>query len=83
MHAGSGTGIPNNLVTLKATGKKKARLHGSLVSLAEFGSFGVEFWALSDRTGNATYATKAEAIYRLVSSSKASVDSHLHPKNVT
>ena len=57
-------GIPNNQVTLKSTGKKKPRLHGSLVSLAEYGSFGVEFYALSERTGNATYAEAAETIYR-------------------
>ena len=57
-------GIPNNQVTLKSSGKKKPRLHGSLVSLAEYGSFGVEFYALSERTGNATYAEAAETIYR-------------------
>ena len=56
-------GIPNNQVTLKSTGKKP-RLHGSLVSLAEYGSFGVEFFALSQRTGNASYAEAAENIYR-------------------
>jgi hypothetical protein len=56
-------GIPNNQVTLKTTGKKP-RLHGSLVSLAEYGSFGVEFYALSQRTGNASYAEAAENIYR-------------------
>ncbi|KAA6419670.1 MAG: mannosyl-oligosaccharide 1 [Trebouxia sp. A1-2] len=59
----SWTGIPNNQVTLKSTGKKP-RLHGSLVSLAEYGSFGVEFYALSQRTGNASYAEAAETIYR-------------------
>ncbi|DBB01907.1 TPA: hypothetical protein ACH3X1_000502 [Trebouxia sp. C0004] len=59
----SSNGIPNNQVTLKSTGKKP-RLHGSLVSLAEYGSFGVEFYALSQRTGNATYAEAAENIYR-------------------
>ena len=60
-------GIPNNMVVLRATGKKKSRLHGSLVSLAEYGTFGVEFLTLSDRTGNATYANSAEAVYRSVS----------------
>lgn len=60
-------GIPNNMVALRATGKKKPRLHGSLVSLAEYGTFGVEFLTLSDRTGNATYANSAEAVYRSVS----------------
>ncbi len=57
-------GIPNNQVTLKQTGKKTPRLHGSLVSLAEYGSFGVEFYALTQRTGNASYAEAAENIYR-------------------
>jgi len=51
-------------VTLKQTGKKTPRLHGSLVSLAEYGSFGVEFYALTQRTGNASYAEAAETIYR-------------------
>lgn len=55
------------MVALRATGKKKPRLHGSLVSLAEYGTFGVEFLTLSDRTGNATYANSAEAVYRSVS----------------
>ncbi len=56
------------MVSLKITGKKKPRLHGSLVSLAEYGSFGVEFYALSGRSGNSTYAEKAETIYRYVAS---------------
>ncbi|DBB14856.1 TPA: hypothetical protein ACH3X3_004461 [Trebouxia sp. C0006] len=60
----SSSGIPNNQVTLKQTGKKTPRLHGSLVSLAEYGSFGVEFYALTQRTGNASYAEAAENIYR-------------------
>ncbi|KAL3135602.1 hypothetical protein ABBQ38_006083 [Trebouxia sp. C0009 RCD-2024] len=51
------------MVTLRTT-EKKPRTYNSLVSLAEYGSFGVEFLTLSDRTGNATYATSAEAIYR-------------------
>ena len=52
------------MVSLKLAGKKKPRQHGSMVSLAEYGSFGVEFLTLSTRTGNSTYAQKAEAIYR-------------------
>lgn len=71
------TGIPNNMVTLRTTGRKKLRMHNSLVSLAEYGSFGVEFLTLTDRTGNASYAASAEAIYRCVYSS-SSPRSHLH-----
>lgn len=57
-------GLPNNIVKLHQSGKKKTRLHGSLVSLAEFGSFGVEFYTLSQRTGNNSYAETAEHVYK-------------------
>ena len=62
-HSSSAAGIPNNMVTLRTTGKKP-RTYNSLVSLAEYGSFGVEFLTLSDRTGNSSYANSAEAIYK-------------------
>lgn len=62
----SATGIPNNLVVLRTAGKKKTRVHASLVALAEYGTFGVEFLTLSERTGNATYGNSAEAVYRSV-----------------
>lgn len=62
--ASTDAGLPNNIVKLSHNTKKKTRLHGSLVSLAEFGSFGVEFYTLSERTGNTTYADTAEHVYR-------------------
>ena len=70
------------MVILKSTGKKKPRQHGSMVSLAEYGSFGVEFLTLSDRTGNTTYAQKAEAIYRYNCPNRSSFSSFIIAGNM-
>ena len=49
---------------LGAAQGKRRMYGGTMVALAEYGSFGVEFWALSNCTGNPVYAETAERIYR-------------------
>ena len=59
-------GIPTNMFSIRtnaAQGKRRT-YGGTMVALAEYGSFGVEFWALSNCTGNPVYAETAERIYR-------------------
>ena len=59
-------GIPTNMFSIRPnTAQGKRRMYGgTMVALAEYGSFGVEFWALSNCTGNPVYAETAERIYR-------------------
>ena len=59
-------GIPTNMFSIRtnAVQGKRRTYGGTMVALAEYGSFGVEFWALSNCTGNPVYAETAERIYR-------------------
>ena len=60
------SGIPYNLINLQTQRTKNPNWNLKSSTLAEFGTHQMEFWQLSQHTGNRTYADKAEATIRLL-----------------
>lgn len=60
----SPSGIPYTMVNLKTGRARNAAWAHSASALAEFGSTQLEFLALSEAVGNATYGEKSEAVIR-------------------
>ncbi|GAB4814643.1 hypothetical protein N2152v2_001689 [Parachlorella kessleri] len=60
------TGIPYNTINLKTQVAKNPKWNLQASTLAEFGTHQLEFFKLSQKTGNNTYRQKAEATIRLL-----------------
>ncbi|PSC73991.1 Mannosyl-oligosaccharide 1,2-alpha-mannosidase MNS1 [Micractinium conductrix] len=58
------SGIPLNIVNLATMEAKNPAWNHKASTLAEFGTHQLEFWRLSQATGNATYTDLAEATIR-------------------